>query len=91
MPTIDSGRLPPYKVPEIQSNLRKHLCVFLGLFHALDPRLTPMLGAAELPRQDDIESLDLVLGPFDTGAHHRWREADLEAADRVLDDGEVHK
>lgn len=88
---VDSRRLLSYKVPEIQSNLGKHLGMDPGPFHALVPRLTPMLGAAELPRQDDIKGLDLVLGPFDTGAHHWWREAALEAADRVLDYGEIDK
>jgi hypothetical protein len=50
-----------------------------------------VLGAAELSCQDDIEGLDLSLGPLDTGAHHGRREAALEASYRVFDDGEVHE
>lgn len=83
------NRLLADEAAEIQTHLREHLRMLLGPLHALVPSLCLALGAAELPRQDDIEGLDLLLGPLDAGAHHgRW-EAALEAADRVLDDGEV--
>lgn len=79
------------EVPEVQSNFRKHLRMLLGPLHALGPRLAPVLGAAELSCQDDIEGLNLFLGPLDTGTHHGRRETTLEAAHRVLDNCKVHE
>lgn len=65
--------------------------MLLSPIHALIPNLAPTLRAAELSGQDDIEGLDLFLGPLDASTHHwRW-EAALEATDCVLDDGEVYE
>ena len=65
--------------------------MLMRLSHALVPCGSIALRAAELPRQNRIERLHLFLSPAHTGAHHRRREARLEAADRVADDGEIHK
>lgn len=65
--------------------------MLVSLVHALPPGLAAALRAAELTCQDAVEGLDLFLGPLDAGTHHRWREAALEAADGVADDGEVNK
>lgn len=89
MVTPIGNRLLADEAAEIQSHLREHLRMLLGSLHALVPRLRPTLGATKLPRQDGIERFDLLLGPLDAGAHHGRGEAALEAADCVLDDGEV--
>ena len=59
--------------------------------HALRPHWSPVLRAAELPRQDYVEGFHLLLGPLDAGAHHRRREAALEALYCVVNYREIHK
>lgn len=65
--------------------------MFSGLIHALRPDLSAAFCAAQLPGKNHIESFDLLLCPLDTRAHHRGREAALEAQDRVVDKGKVYK
>lgn len=86
---IDCRRFLSDKISEVKPNFGKHLSMLPCPLHAFRPRLTPVFSAAELPRQDDIECLDLFLCPLDTGAHHGRREAALEAGDRILDDAKV--
>lgn len=83
--------LLPNKIPKVKPNLGQHLGMLFGSIHAQRPYLTLLLRAAELPRQDDVECLYLLLGPLDAGAHHWRREAALEAVYRVADDGKVDK
>lgn len=63
--------------------------MLVRLIHAPLPHLAPRLRPAELPREYDVEGLDLRLGPPDARTHHDGWEARLEADDRVADDGEV--
>ena len=63
--------------------------MLLGPLKTLRPGFASTLGAAELPGENEVESLNLLLSPFDAGAHHWGREAALEAFDRVMDDHEV--
>ena len=79
------------QVAKVQANLGEQAGVLLGRVHAPRPSLAVLLLAAELPGEDGVEGVDLLLGPLDTRAHHGGREAGLEAADRVADDGEVDK
>ena len=81
--------VPPHEIPKVKPHVREQSRVLMRLVHALLPYLAPRLRPAELPSQYDVESLHLSLGPPDTGAHHDWRKARLEAEDRVADDHEV--
>ena len=77
------------QILKIESNVGQHLSMLPGLAHALSPGGAAVLRATQLPRQDGVERLHLLLGPLDASAHHGWRKAALEAADRVADDGKV--
>lgn len=79
----------PDQVSEVQTDVRQHLGMVLGPIHTQRPHFAVLISAAELASEDDIERLDLFLGPLDTRTHHHRGEAALEAADRVADDGEV--
>jgi hypothetical protein len=57
--------------------------------HALCPGLAPLLHTTELPLEEYVELINVLLRPLDAGGHELLREALLEHVDRVLDDGEV--
>ena len=78
------------EVLEVEADIGEHAAVLLSALHALGPRGAVAVDGAELPRQDRVEVLDVVLGPLDARRHHRRREARLVRHDRVADDGEVY-
>lgn len=53
------------------------------------PDRGPALHGAELSREKRVETVEVLLGPFDTGAGHYGGEALLVDADSVFDEGEV--
>jgi hypothetical protein len=57
--------------------------------HTLCPDLAILLYTTELPLEDYVELINVLLRPLDAGGHELLREALLEHVDRVLDDGKV--
>lgn len=53
------------------------------------PHGCPPLHGAELPREERVEAVEVLLGPFDAGAGHHGGEALLVDADGVFDEGEI--
>jgi hypothetical protein len=57
--------------------------------HANHPSLTLLRHRAQLPLQQLIEVIDVLLGPFDTGTHHDHWETALVDQGGIFDEGEV--
>lgn len=49
------------------------------------------LYAAQLPGQDGVEPVEMLLCPFDTSARHQGGETLLVDVDGVLEDGEINE
>lgn len=61
------------------------------LIHALLKSGTTSFSAAQLSGKNDIESVNLFLGPLDARTHEQRWETGLKSRDSVFDDGEVDK
>jgi hypothetical protein len=59
--------------------------------NTLLPDLRGRLDAAQLPGQNGVEVVEMRLGPSDAGAAHGRREALLEGANGVAEEGEEDK
>lgn len=65
--------------------------MLLCLIHAFVPCRTASLYATQLPRQDDVELVQMLLSPLDTRTHHERGETLLIDANGVLHEGEVNE
>jgi hypothetical protein len=61
------------------------------LVHTLIISGTTSFGAAQLSGKNDIESVNLFLGPLDACTHEQRWKTGLKCRDSVFDDGEVDK
>ena len=61
------------------------------LVHTFRPNRPDLVSAAQLSRKNDIESVHLLLGPFDAGAHQQRRKTHLKCGNGIPDYGEVNK
>lgn len=63
--------------------------MLLRQLQTLVPDLALLINAAELALQDDVEVVDMFLGPLDAGGHEGLGKAGLEGGDSVFDEEEV--
>lgn len=89
LPTILLRHATRHQFRKVQSNLLQHTRMLLREIQTLVPRGVVALHTTQLPLQDDVEVVNMFLGPLDTGRHQRVRKARLERGDGVLDDEEV--
>ncbi len=60
-----------------------------GPLHTHLPSVAAFFYATQLPQEDCIKVIDMLLCPLDARGHHDGRETILEDDGSVFDDGEV--
>lgn len=78
-----------HQIVKVHSHLVQESCLFVDNVDAFLPDSGAALYTTELARKQRVETVKMVLGPFDAGARHDRGEALLVDADCVLDKGEV--
>lgn len=79
----------PDQVTKVKTHIRHHARMLPRSAHTVPPRLAPLSHAAELLRQQVVELIEPLFGPFHARGHHDGGEAFLESGDCVFDEGEV--
>ena len=88
-PPLLLPHIPANQLPKIQPHNPQHARMFLRQLQTLIPDLALLINAAELPLQNNVEVVDVFLGPLDAGGHERLGKAGLECGDCVFDEEEV--
>lgn len=80
---------PGHEIRKVDPDLSEHIGMLMHNVQAFLPDGSAALHTAKLPSQHSIESIQVELGPADTGTAHHTREALLVDADGVFDETEV--
>lgn len=80
-----------HQVREVNTNLRKHAGMLMHNLEAFLPDRGAALYAAQLAAEQSVETIQVMLGPANTGAGHHAGKTLLIDADGVLDQGEIDK
>lgn len=80
-----------HQVREVNTNLRKHAGMLMHNLEAFLPDRGAALYAAQLSAEQTVETIQVMLGPANTGAGHHAGEALLIDANGVFNQGEIDK
>jgi len=79
----------PNKLRKVKPNIPQHRRMVMRLLHTFLPKRAILIDATQLPRQDDVEIINMLFRPLHASRHKNLREALLVYVNGVFDDGEV--